>query len=47
MGTTDAPKDMMEQIAKDASLDLVPGSKYDSLIPFTGTTPGAPSVMGR
>src|SRR5262245_7680927 len=34
MGAADAPKDMLEQIAEDASLDLVPGSKYDSLIPF-------------
>ena len=34
MRPTDAPKDMIEQIAEDASLYLVLGSKYDSLIPF-------------
>ncbi len=31
---TNAPKDVIEQIAEDASLYLVPGSKYDSMIPF-------------
>ncbi len=34
MRPTDAPKEMIEQIAEDASLYLVLGSKYDSLIPF-------------
>src|SRR5690606_26292431 len=34
MRRTDAPKKMIEQIAEDASLYLVPGSRYDRLIPF-------------
>ncbi len=34
MRPTDAPKDIIEQIAEDASLYLVPGSKYDSVVPF-------------
>jgi REase_DpnII-MboI len=34
MRTDDPPKKMVEQIAQDASLYLVPGSKYDKLIPF-------------
>jgi hypothetical protein len=34
MRADDPPKKMVEQIAQDASLYLVPGSRYDSLIPF-------------
>jgi hypothetical protein len=34
MRNSDTPKAIIEQIAEDASLYLVPGSKYDSLIPF-------------
>ncbi len=34
MRAEDPPKKMVEQIAEDASLYFVPGSKYDSLIPF-------------
>lgn len=34
MRGNDPPKKMIEQIAQDASLYLVPGSKYDKLIPF-------------
>jgi hypothetical protein len=34
MRADDPPKKMVEQIAQDASLYLVPGSKYDKLIPF-------------
>lgn len=34
MRPKDATKGMIEQIAEDASLYLVPGSKYDILIPF-------------
>jgi hypothetical protein len=34
MRPTDAPKDMIEQIGEDASLYLVPGSRYDTVIPF-------------
>ncbi len=34
MRPTDAPKEMIEQIAEDASLYLVPGSRYDVVIPF-------------
>ncbi len=34
MRPTDAPKEMIEQIAEDASLYLVPGSRYDTVIPF-------------
>lgn len=34
MRAEDPPKKMVEQIAQDASLYLVPGSKYDKLIPF-------------
>lgn len=34
MRVDDPPKKMIEQIAQDASLYLVPGSKYDKLIPF-------------
>lgn len=34
MRADDPPKKMVEQIAEDASLYLVPGSKYDRLIPF-------------
>lgn len=34
MRSTDAPKSMIEQIAEDASLYLVPSSKYDRIIPF-------------
>ena len=34
MRDTTAPKDVIEQIAEDASLYLVPGSKYDCMIPF-------------
>lgn len=34
MRNGDTPKTIIEQIAEDASLYLVQGSKYDSLIPF-------------
>lgn len=34
MRADDPPKKMVEQIAQDASLYLVPGSRYDKLIPF-------------
>lgn len=34
MRPDDPPKKMVEQIAQDASLYLVAGSKYDKLIPF-------------
>lgn len=34
MRSSDAPKDMIEQIAEDASLYLVPGSRYETVIPF-------------
>ena len=34
MRTTNSPKDMIEQIAEDASLYLVGGSRYDAIIPF-------------
>jgi hypothetical protein len=34
MRNTDAPKNMVEQIAEDASLYLVAGSKYDHIVPF-------------
>ena len=34
MRATNSPKDMIEQIAEDASLYRVAGSKYDTLIPF-------------
>lgn len=34
MRSTDAPKSMIEQIAQDASLYLVPSSRYDRIIPF-------------
>ena len=34
MRADDPPKKMVEQIAEDASLYLVAGSRYDSLIPF-------------
>lgn len=34
MRADDPPKKMIEQIAQDASLYLVPGSKYDKLVPF-------------
>ncbi|AMV35088.1 hypothetical protein VN12_23380 [Pirellula sp. SH-Sr6A] len=34
MRSSDPPKKMVEQIAQDASLYLVPGSKYDKLISF-------------
>ena len=34
MRPTDPPKAMIEQIAEDASLYLVPGSRYDQIIPF-------------
>lgn len=34
MRATDAPKVMIEQIAEDASLYLVSGSRYDQIIPF-------------
>jgi hypothetical protein len=34
MRASDAPKVMIEQIAEDASLYLVPGSRYDRIIPF-------------
>jgi hypothetical protein len=34
MRADDPPKKMVEQIAQDASLYLVPASKYDKLIPF-------------
>jgi hypothetical protein len=34
MRADDPPKKMIEQIAQDASLYLVPGSKYHKLIPF-------------
>jgi hypothetical protein len=34
MRSTDAPKSMIEQIAEDASLYLVSGSRYDRIIPF-------------
>lgn len=34
MRADDAPKKMIEQIAEDASLYLVSGSKYDRLMPF-------------
>ncbi len=34
MRAADPPKKMVEQIAEDASLYLVAGSKYDQLIPF-------------
>lgn len=34
MRADDPPKKMVEQIAQDASLYLVPGSKYNKLIPF-------------
>ena len=34
MRATDPPKKMIEQIAQDASLYLIAGSKYDKLIPF-------------
>lgn len=34
MRSTDAPKGIIEQIAEDASLYLVAGSKYDLMIPF-------------
>jgi hypothetical protein len=34
MRASDAPKVMIEQIAEDASLYLVPGSRYDHIIPF-------------
>jgi hypothetical protein len=34
MRSTDAPKSMIEQIAEDASLYLVSGSRYDRIVPF-------------
>ena len=34
MRADDPPKKMVEQIAEDASLYLVPGSRYDRIIPF-------------
>jgi SRSO17 transposase len=34
MRATDAPKKMIEQIAQDASLYLVAGSRYDRIVPF-------------
>jgi hypothetical protein len=34
MRSGDTPQAMITQIAEDASLYLVPGSQYDSLIPF-------------
>jgi hypothetical protein len=34
MRADDPPKKMVEQIAQDAGLYLVPGSRYDKLIPF-------------
>lgn len=34
MRAGDAPKEMVQQIAEDASLYLVAGSRYDSLVPF-------------
>jgi len=34
MRSGDGPKDVIEQIAEDASLYLVPGSRYDCMVPF-------------
>jgi hypothetical protein len=34
MRVDDPPKKMVEQIAEDASLYLVPGSRYDRMVPF-------------
>lgn len=34
MRHNDAPKDVIEQIAEDASLYLVAGSKYNSMVPL-------------
>ena len=48
MRVDDPPKKMVEQIAEDASLYLVAGSKYDRLDSrSSGTTPDVPSITKR